>query len=562
MHTKQSLCDRGPAPSGRSRAPSKCPMTRLVDLGKAMLPRPIENPFAPDAQLSERRSSCPIFRDNEQRQSPSLFSRLSSLGNDLGERLRRLPGQLRSQNPFSGDIGVERLPLFKSIVATVRNIRNPLGIIDRAFASGTDYACIDIPGFSPVLYVRDPEMIKEILTQTGIHKGFERDGLETNGIGRIVGDENLLRAQGEEWKIHKQALAKPLGMGAVGTPEMYAEMEAIIRGQLDWLEGKVRAAGGKLVIELEPVIKTAMLEILSKTMFGVELGSSAYREKYLPAIERVIEHILLDTVNNPFNVERLKLPAFTSYRRDLKRNNKVFEELVDLAIAQRRKGGGLWSELPVQGTDEAVRSNVKVLLAGALEATASYISWTIARLSRNIAAQTKARGEANAVGKVSEATRRASIYLQQCLDEALRLHASLYLLPRKAKEAVSVKTAKGILNIPKGVHIILATYHAGRNEKYWGVKTTGYPADGYVPERWNPGNMEKYGVTAATGYHFGFGHGARACSGKSFAQVEAFVGLNSFLRRFKVAAINEQVAAVSGVSTRPNDKVLVEVELV
>lgn len=64
----------------------------------------------------------------------------------------------------------------------------------------------------PILYVRDPEIIKEVLTQTGQNRDFECYGLEIGGIGRIVRDENLLRSKGESWKKHKEALAKPIAM--------------------------------------------------------------------------------------------------------------------------------------------------------------------------------------------------------------------------------------------------------------------------------------------------------------------------------------------------------------
>lgn len=493
---------------------------------------------------------------------PTNDSLGAKIGQDLKRRVLRLPGQLVGRNPFSGTIEVERLPTFKSIFYTVRNIWEPLSIIDNAFKNGSDLSYLDIPGFGPILYLREPELMKEILAQTGQNREFERDGLETGGIGRIVGEENLLRSEGEDWKRHKKALAKPLSMNVVGSPKVYEEMERIGSTQLGWLEGTVREAGGVLTKELEPEIKTAMLEILSATMFGVELPSEMYRNRYLPALENVIQYILRDTVNNPFAVKRLEFPSITKRRKALKANNRLFEELVDNAIEQREIGGGFWDQLQVQGTDMSVRSNVKVLIAGALEATASYISWTLSCLSRNQEAQEKVRQEALAAGGINAEGRKASPYLQMCLDESLRLHAPLYLLPRTSKDEVTVTTSKGTLTIPENVHIILATYHAGRHETYWGVERTGYPATDYVPERWDPENMKKHGMTADDNLHFGFGHGPRACSGKNFAQVEAFVAMNLFMTRFKITGVNERVEAASGISTRPADKVLVKIECV
>ena len=41
----------------------------------------------------------------------------------------------------------------------------------------------------------------------------------------------------------------------------------------------------------------------------------------------------------------------------------------------------------MQFSDESIRSNVKVFLAGALEATTSYATWAISHLARNSEAQ-------------------------------------------------------------------------------------------------------------------------------------------------------------------------------
>ena len=117
------------------------------------------------------------------------------------------------------------------------------------------------------------------------------------------------------------------------------------------------------------------------------------------------------------------------------------------------------------------------------------------------------------------------------------------------------------MSIPERTHIVLATYHMNRSEKYWGVQATGYPATSFVPERWDESNMRAHGRTTKDNMHFGFGHGPRVCIGKHFSEAEAFVCLTLFLRRFEFTAVNAKAEADSGVSTRPRDGLELDLSL-
>ena len=75
--------------------------------------------------------------------------------------------------------------------------------------------------------------------------------------------------------------------------------------------------------------------------------------------------------------------------------------------------------------------------------------------------------------------------------------------------------------IPKGTHIRLDVWHSNRREEFWGEDVTGYPADIFAPERWD--TLKERGPSAKSMLHFGFGHGARFCPGRSLGLLE--VGL-------------------------------------
>ena len=104
------------------------------------------------------------------------------------------------------------------------------------------------------------------------------------------------------------------------------------------------------------------------------------------------------------------------------------------------------------------------------------------------------------------------------LRAALRLTPALYFFPRKATVDTWVEMGDGRkLLIPKGTHILLDVWHANRHEDHWGVAVSGYPAEEFVPERWE--NLRTQD-RAKEFLHFGFGHGPRFCPGKSLGQLE------------------------------------------
>src|SRR5262245_38251826 len=113
----------------------------------------------------------------------------------LVQRLKQIPGQLFGRNPFAGTLPVRRLPLVRTGLVTARHFRSPLKILDFVFRDDGDLKYLEVPGFPPILFVRDPELIRKITVETALDGAFDRDTLPTQGIGRVVGPDNLLYSQ-------------------------------------------------------------------------------------------------------------------------------------------------------------------------------------------------------------------------------------------------------------------------------------------------------------------------------------------------------------------------------
>ena len=61
--------------------------------------------------------------------------------------------------------------------------------------------------------------------------------------------------------------------------------------------------------------------------------------------------------------------------------------------------------------------------------------------------------------------------------------------------------------------------------------------------------------------HFGFGHGPRFCPGRSLGLLEVALVVAAVVKIFKFTALNERTEPKAGISTKPADQVMVQVQL-
>jgi cytochrome P450 len=483
------------------------------------------------------------------------------------------------RNPFGGSIRPTRVPLFFSPhrrpslpFAHPLNYSEPIRILESYFCGADDEPgdgrhtrYLNVPGFYPILVTRDPSLIRAILAKSGDRAGaFDRDTLPTGGIARATGKDTLLYANGPLWKRQRRASTPPFGKTSLFLPERFHEFEATFRNtarkRLQALDKRLGATGESSIrVALEPEIQCVVLEMLVNNFFGAQVPEEEIRNRYVGAVQRVIDHIVRDTIFNRTGIPIRSWPSLTRGIARAKADHAEFEKLTDLSLAPRKQGSGLWKEFKSDAPDSALRSNIKVFLAGALEATTSYASWAVSHLARHPDIQEKVFQEVRDVEDYTPEKLDELKYLMQVLNETLRLTPALYFLPRRATAQTLVETADGrTLSIPLGTHIMLDIWHANRHEDHWGVESTGYPAHQYVPERWAEMAAKSRGSNDSL--HFGFGHGPRFCPGRHLGQMEVCLVVGALVKLFKFKAVHAECGVNAGVSTKPSDKVMVELQ--
>ena len=450
------------------------------------------------------------------------------------------------------------------------NYKEPIKIFETFYCdAGTEIGAarhnryLYIAGLPPVLLSRDPAVIRAVLSATGDKPGqFDRDTAPTAGIARATGVDSLLYANGAIWRRQKRLSAEPFSRANLFQPEKFHGFEQTFRKtvseRLEALRAHQKASGQKTIrIQLEAEIKVVMLEMLVNNFFGGRVAYDELRGRFVPALESLIEHMISDTVA-PMSQAFYRL--VTGRNAILRRRQADFEALTDIALAGRADGLGLWQQFQSDASNDALRSNIRVFLAGAMEATTSFASWAISHLSHALAIQEQVFDEVKGMTVYDPDNLMSAVTLNRVLEETLRLTPALYFLPRRATVDTWIETTDHRkMYIPEGTQIRLDVWHANRCEEFWGREVTGYPAEAFAPERWE--FLARKGITSREMLHFGFGHGPRFCPGRFLGLLEVGLVVGALVKLFKFTAVSERTGAKAGVSTKPADGVLVDMEL-
>ena len=267
-----------------------------------------------------------------------------------------------AKNPFGGDCQPARVPLvWQAGRPTLPfphpwNFQRPIDILEAFFwradedtGPGRHNRYLSVPGVPPVLVTRDPGVIRAILTATGDREGqFDRDTLPSTGIARATGEDTLLFGNGVMWRQQRKAAAAPFGKTALFNVDVFQEFEGTfrrtVRQRLMVLRQHLLETGvPQLQIAVEPEIKTLMLEMLVECFFGASIEYEQLRNDYVPALERVIDHIVRDTVTNRLGLPRTLLARFSRRYAQANRDFESFDDLTNRVLAALYKIQSLWS---------------------------------------------------------------------------------------------------------------------------------------------------------------------------------------------------------------------------
>ena len=423
---------------------------------------------------------------------------------DTSDTLRTMTTRVQPPGP-RGHFLLGNLPEFGTDV---------LGFFTSAARTHGDIAYMRLAG-RPAYLLTSPAHIEQVLVTQ--HQNFIKHSFFWRHVGAVFGN-GLLTSEGSFW-LRQRRLAQPAfhrDRIAVYGDVMIEYAERMLDG---WTAGETR--------EVHDDLMHVTLLIVCKVLFDADVAGDvrAVGEALDMALKEVAARF-----RRPFRIpDALPFPGNIRYRRAVRALDDVVYriiadhhvrggrgDLLDMLMQARDDDGAPMSDRQLR--DEAIT----IMLAGH-ETTALALSWTLALLSANPAADAELRRELDEVlgdrpPTVADVPRLR--YTEMVVMEGMRLYPPAYALGREAIAECEI----GGYRIPAGATLFMSPWVMHRDPRFFDE-----PLE-FRPARWADGLATRLPRFA----YFPFGGGPRICIGNRFAMMEAVLLLACIARRFRL----------------------------
>ncbi|XP_063532060.1 probable cytochrome P450 6a13 [Cydia strobilella] len=404
-------------------------------------------------------------------------------------------------------------------------------------------------GSTPELYIRDPDIVRNILSNDFAY-------FYPRGLGRNTEVEpllsNLFHADGDLWKLTRQRLTP-----AFTTARLKAMFPLVVRCA-ERLQGVARAAAARPgACDVRELMARFTTEFIGACGFGVETNSLGYEDSHFRKIGRlvfsrplsvIIKHMIWDffpPLRSYIHVFDRKLEdALFSFVKNIREVRQCKpsgrHDFIDLLLELEGKGKIVGESIEYHNPDgtpvtvdiemdlKMMTAQVFIFFAAGFETSSSATSYTLHQLAFNPESQLKIQSEIDEVlqkydNKLCYDAVAEMTLLSMAFKEAMRMFPSVGVLNRVCARRYTFPELG--LTVDPGVKIVVPVEALQNDEKYFDN-----PRD-FQPERFTPEEVKKRHKYV----YLPFGDGPRTCIGSRLGEMQSLAGLAAVLQVCSVA---------------------------
>lgn len=396
-------------------------------------------------------------------------------------------------------------------------------------------------GASPMLVLRDPELIKEVLI-----KNFGYFSDRGTKVTNEPLSDNLFNAEADSWRKLRQGFTPMFSSGKLKS------MSPLIQTCVDEFQTHVdKLADESVPQEMRTLMSKYTLEVIGSCAFGLKLGALTEEENYFREVaETIFKPRLKSTIWRGINLIIPGIIRFlnvtitnsmiTTFFQDLVKKvvkeregkHSTRKDFMDLLIEMRERSNlneaseEVDSALTLKITDNIMAAQALVFYAAGFETSSASMSFLLYELALKQECQDKVFKDIDAAIKKHGSICYDAVcdmnYLEMAFDEVLRKHPPGGILIRKCVDDYTFSNLK--LKIDEGVRVLIPVFGIQHDSRFF------EKPEEFIPERFS--NENKRNIHPCT--FLPFGDGPRNCIGMRFAKVESMMGLAGFLHKYKV----------------------------
>ena len=348
-----------------------------------------------------------------------------------------------------------------------------------------------------------------ILESLNFHTDFSI-GKRRDITFEMFGD-GIFNQEGAAWKHSRELLRPPL------QHKHYENLDIFKQGVDDLVD---IISSQSAVVDLQPLFFRLALDVATDFLFGESVKSLKARESANKPTFGEAFNTAQQTVTQRFRFPDLYwMIGGSKFRKACNDVHCFADEIIARNLLRSSGKSRVFLDAVAESTADrdALRGQIISLLVAGRDTTACLMTWTFFLLVRHTKVLEKLRAEIHRhcfePATLTRADLRKMSYLQNVLNETLRLYPSAPINNRVAKRTTVLPTGGGPertapVHIPKGATVAWSIYAMHRRPDLYGMD-----AELFRPERWDEDMPMRKNKTNATWGYLPFNGGPRVCLG-------------------------------------------------